>query len=90
MFVKVPVILGCAKPGAPPVNPPPEGMVHAYVVPAGTMVAGGLLTGLMVKLFPLHTTEPWSGIAGLGLMVTVMVKALPTQLPATPEVGVTE
>jgi len=89
-LVNVPVTEDWFIPEAPPVNPVPEGTDQLYVVLAGTMVTGGLLAGVMVKLLPLHTTGDWSGIVGLGLMVTVMVNALPTQLPATPEVGVTE
>jgi hypothetical protein len=88
LLVSVPVI-DAPLPAAPPVKPTPAGAPHAYVVPAGTMVTGGALTGVTVKVPPLQIVAVWLGITGFGFMVTVTVNVAPTQLPAAPDVGVT-
>jgi hypothetical protein len=53
------------------------------------MVPGGLLDGVMVNVPLLQMEVVCAGMTGFGLMVTVTVNVLPTQLPAAPEVGVT-
>jgi hypothetical protein len=87
---KLPLISARLVPLAPPVTPPvTSGTGQEYVVPAGTRVLGGVLTGFTLNAFPIQIAAVWLGITGLGLMVTVTVKGLPMQLPAAPDVGVT-
>jgi hypothetical protein len=47
------------------------------------MVRGGLLAGVIVKDPPLHMVAVWTGMIGLGLMVTITVKLVPVQVPET-------
>jgi hypothetical protein len=62
--------------------------VHVYVVDAGT-ISLPLLLGVIVNAVPLHIVLVLLAITGVGLTVTVIVKLVPTQLPASPLVGVT-
>ena len=60
----------------PPTSPVTLGFaatVQVYVVPAGTMVFGGLLIGAMLKLLPLHIVAVWLGTTGIGFTVIVWV-----------------
>jgi hypothetical protein len=59
-----------------------------YVVDAGT-ISLPLLLGVIVNAVPLHIVLVLLAITGVGLTVTVIVKLVPTQLPASPLVGVT-
>jgi hypothetical protein len=59
-----------------------------YVVDAGT-ISLPLLLGVIVNAVPLHIVLVLLAITGVGLTVTVTVKLVPTQLPASPLVGVT-
>ena len=62
--------------------------VHVYVVDAGT-ISLPLLLGVTVNAVPLHIVAVLLAITGVGFTVTVTVKLVPTQLPASPLVGVT-
>ena len=66
------------------------GIAHENVVPVGTITLGGLLTGMVSKVIPLHMVKFWFGIKGSGFTRIVTMKGVPVQLPCTPEVGVTE
>ena len=55
----------------------------------GTIWVGALFIGTTVKVSPLQIVAVLSLITGFGFTVTVIVKVEPTQLPETPEVGVT-
>jgi hypothetical protein len=79
-------MLAAAVPAAVPVIPATLGAAQVYVVPAGT-IPFVVLTGVTVKPAALHTVDVIAVTAGLGLTVTVTVKAVPAQ---EPEVGVTE
>ena len=58
-------------------------------MPVGTIVVE-LLLGVTLKDVPEHIAAGvTSDIVGFGLTVTVIVKGVPTQLPVSPEVGVT-
>jgi hypothetical protein len=59
-----------------------------YVVDAGT-ISLPLLLGVIVNAVPLHIVLVLLAITGVGFTVTVTVKLVPTQLPASPLVGVT-
>jgi hypothetical protein len=59
-----------------------------YVVDVGTISPPTLL-GVIVKAVPLHIVLVLLAITGVGFTVTVTVKLVPTQLPASPLVGVT-
>ena len=59
-----------------------------YVVNAGT-ISLQLLLGDTVNAVPLHIVAVLLAITGVGFTVTVTVKLVPTQLPASPLVGVT-
>jgi hypothetical protein len=73
------------EPDEPPVIPPvTNGAGQLYVMPEGTISVP--LAGIIVKAVPLHVVAVLAAIDGVGLTVTVTVKALPEQLP---EVGVT-
>jgi len=74
---------------APPVNPVPAGIPQLYVVPTGTIVVGGALTGVTEKGSPLQIVAGWVGMRGTGLIVTVIVRGFPMQFPEAPDVGVT-
>ena len=58
-----------------------------YVVLAGTISVP--FAGVMVNAVPLHIVLVLFTTTGVGLTVTVTVKLDPTQLPASPLVGVT-
>ena len=53
--------------------------VQVYVVPAGTMVFGGLFIGAILKLLPLQIVAVWLGTTGIGLTVIVWVSLSPPQ-----------
>ena len=59
-----------------------------YVVDAGT-ISLPLSLGDTVNAVPLHIVLVLLAITGVGFTVTVTVKLVPTQLPASPLVGVT-
>jgi hypothetical protein len=59
-----------------------------YVVNAGTISPPTLL-GVIVNADPLHIVAVLLAITGVGFTVTVTVKLVPTQLPASPLLGVT-
>jgi hypothetical protein len=59
-----------------------------YVVDAGTISPPALL-GVIVNAAPLHIVLVLLAITGVGFTVTVTVKLVPTQLPASPLLGVT-
>ena len=87
-LVSVPVILDCPDALTPPVKlPVTTGILHAYVVPVGTMSVP--LVGVTVNATPLHVVAVLFAIVVLGLTVTTIVNVDPTQLPAAPLVGVT-
>jgi hypothetical protein len=58
-----------------------------YVVLAGTTSVP--FTGVIVNAVPLHIVLVLFATTGVGFTVTVTVKLAPTQLPASPLVGVT-
>ena len=75
----------------PPVIAPTgalTGVVHVYVVPAGTIVVavGIPLTGLIINVLSLQIEAACAGIAGFGSTVTVIVNGVPGQAP---DLGVT-
>jgi hypothetical protein len=73
----------------PPVKlPVTVGALQAYVVPVGTISPPPLL-GVTVNPLPLQILAVLFATDGVGLTVTVIVKLVPTQLPASPLVGVT-
>ncbi len=84
--MRVPEILPVPLPEVPPVKPAPTGTDHEYVVAAGT-VPSVPFTGVAVNVAPLQTVAVISLITGIGLIVTVSVKAEPVH---DPETGVTE
>jgi hypothetical protein len=70
----------CPLADTPPVRPPvTTGADQLKVVPAGTIVPGGVLTSNSENGSPLHMFEDCIGITGEGLTVTVMVKLVPVQ-----------
>jgi hypothetical protein len=89
VFVKVWLIWLCPVACAlPPVTAPTgalTGAVQVYVVPTGTMLVGGLFTGIAVKALPLQIVSARAGITGVGFTVTITVNGAPGQ----PEAGVT-
>ena len=73
----------------PPVKlPVTVGALQAYVVPVGTISPPPLL-GDTVNPVPLHALTVLLTMVAIGFTVTVTVKLEPTQLPASPLVGVT-
>jgi hypothetical protein len=88
-LVSVPVMLACPVALAPPVKlPVTVGVLQAYVVPDGTISPPALL-GVTVNPVPLQVLAVLFATDGVGFTVTVIVKLVPTQLPASPLVGVT-
>ena len=82
-------MLACPVALAPPVKlPVTVGALQAYVVPVGTISPPALL-GVTVNPVPLQVLAVLFAIVAIGLTVTVTVKLAPTQLPASPLVGVT-
>lgn len=78
----MPKILGGALLDWPPVIPDVTvGAFHTYRTPEGTIPSVPLV-GETKKVAPLQTSLVISLITGTGLMDTVKVKFLPTQLPA--------
>jgi hypothetical protein len=74
---------------APPVKfPVTVGALQVYVVPVGTISPPALL-GVTVNPVPLQVLAVLFAIVAIGLTVTVTVNVDPTQLPASPLVGVT-
>ena len=78
-FVRVPLMLAAPVPAAPPVNPPvTTGLPQVYVVPAGT-IPFVIFTGVDVKPLPEQLMLVMALITGVGLIVTLRLKLLPTQ-----------
>ena len=67
-------------PGAPPVNPAPDGAAHVNVVPAGTTPLIPF-AGVTTKASPLHSLLSIDVSAGVGLIVTSTVNVAPVQIP---------
>jgi hypothetical protein len=87
-LVSVPAILACPVALTPPVKlPVTVGALQAYVVPVGTISVP--FVGVTVNPLPLQILAVLFATDGVGLTVTVIVKLVPTQLPASPLVGVT-
>ncbi len=57
VLVNVPEIDDTFVPEVPPKNPEPDGDDQLYVVPAGTIIVGGVLVGVIVKVLPLQITD---------------------------------
>jgi hypothetical protein len=57
------------------------GAVHVYVVPAGTIVAGGAFTGVTVNVLSPQIVAVCAGITGVGLTTTTRVNGAPGQVP---------
>ena len=83
VFISVPLTLLWPDALAPPVKPLPEGVLHAYVVPDGTI----LPVGVYVNGTPPQVEVLWLENTGVGRTVTVTVKDDPAHPPAA--VGVT-
>jgi hypothetical protein len=79
-------MLAAAVPAAAPVIPATTGAAHVYVVPVGTIPLVEF-TGETVNAVALQVVVDMADTAGLGLIVTVTLKAVPLH---EPEVGVTE
>jgi hypothetical protein len=72
----VPEIFAADEPDEPPVIPPVTvGAGQLYVMPEGTISVP--LAGITVKAVPLHVAAVLAAIDGVGLTVTVTVKAVP-------------
>ena len=72
----------------PPVIAPAgvlTGVVHVYIVPAGTIVVGALSEGVTVNALPLQMVSAWLPISGVGSTVTITVNGA----PGHPEAGIT-
>ena len=76
VLVNVPVTLVAAVPAAVPVIPVTLGAAHVYVVPVGTNPFV-TLTGVLVKLLPLHIVSLKSVMLGFGFTVMVSVTGQP-------------
>ena len=82
-------MLACPVALTPPVKlPVTVGALHAYVVPVGRIPPPPLL-GVTVNPVPLQVLAVLFAIVAIGFTVTVTVNVDPTQLPASPLVGVT-
>ena len=85
VLVRLPLIFTWAVFDSPPEKPPPVGVAHVYVVPAGTLPFVTSV-GVSVKGVPPQVTVLIVEILPAGFIVTVTEKSVPVQ-PA--ETGVT-
>ncbi len=66
-----------------------ETTVQVYFVPVGIRSPFSPSVSVKLKVSPEQMSNSFAVITGVGLTVMVTVNVLPTQLPVSPEVGVT-